>query len=528
MKYRRIVVAVATVAAVGATVAVTRPSVAATDPSGGGSAAPASTLAADGLSPQVLSALRRDVGVDSEAAARARLRMQAWAGGVTDELRAATGDAYAGAWLSKDGRRLNVAVTDAGAADEVRAVGATPAVVAHSARELEATKQALDAAAGAADRKLPGWYVDVPGNTVVVLANQGEARQARALIARAGVAAGTATVVTTASTPKPLADIRGGDPYFINVGGGAARCSIGFAVVGGFVTAGHCGAAGATTIGAAERRQQGVVRASVFPGNADMGFVAVQDGSTLRPVVNDFAGRELPVAGNTEAPIGAAVCRSGSTTGTFCGRILAKNQTVNYPEGTVTGLTQTDVCAEGGDSGGPWLAGDQAQGVTSGGSGDCTIGGETFFQPVNEILQTNGLTLLTVGNSGSQPPADQPPADQPPADEPPADQGGPPGSCAELAVTRQGELRAGAAQVQPEGGAFRARAGTHAACLDAADGADFDLYLQQLTDRGFATVARATGAGDEVLTFVGRTATYRYVVDAASGSGPYTLNFDVF
>jgi len=64
-------------------------------------------------------------------------------------------------------------------------------------------------------------------------------------------------------------------------------------------------------------------------------------------------------------------------------------------EGAVTGLTQTDVCAEGGDSGGSWLVGDQAQGVTSGGSGDCQVGGETFFQPVNEILEENDVELVT-------------------------------------------------------------------------------------------------------------------------------------
>ncbi len=53
------------------------------------------------------------------------------------------------------------------------------------------------------------------------------------------------------------------------------------------------------------------------------------------------------------------------------------------------------MCAEPGDSGGSLLAGNQAQGVTSGGSGDCTSGGTTYFQPVNEILQTYGLRLLT-------------------------------------------------------------------------------------------------------------------------------------
>ena len=37
----------------------------------------------------------------------------------------------------------------------------------------------------------------------------------------------------------------------------------------------------------------------------------------------------------------------------------------------------------------------QAQGVTSGGSGNCTVGGTTYFQPVNEILSAYGLSLVT-------------------------------------------------------------------------------------------------------------------------------------
>jgi hypothetical protein len=46
----------------------------------------------------------------------------------------------------------------------------------------------------------------------------------------------------------------------------------------------------------------------------------------------------------------------------------------------VYGLTQTDACAEPGDSGG---------------SGDCAEGGDTFFQPVQEVLDRYGLTLET-------------------------------------------------------------------------------------------------------------------------------------
>jgi streptogrisin C len=102
------------------------------------------------------------------------------------------------------------------------------------------------------------------------------------------------------------------------------------------------------------------------------------------------------VRGSAEAPIGASICRSGSTTGWHCGTVLGKNETVNYSSGeTVHELTRTSVCAEPGDSGGSYISGDQAQGVTSGGWGDCSGGGETWYQPVNEILAAYGLTLHT-------------------------------------------------------------------------------------------------------------------------------------
>jgi len=53
------------------------------------------------------------------------------------------------------------------------------------------------------------------------------------------------------------------------------------------------------------------------------------------------------------------------------------------------------VCAEPGDSGGSWLSANQAQGVTSGGSGNCSTGGTTYYQEINPILATYGLTLIT-------------------------------------------------------------------------------------------------------------------------------------
>ncbi|NUP39051.1 MAG: trypsin-like serine protease, partial [Streptomyces sp.] len=76
------------------------------------------------------------------------------------------------------------------------------------------------------------------------------------------------------------------------------------------------------------------------------------------------------------------------------GEVKGLDATVNYPEGTVTGLIETNVCAEPGDSGGPLFSEGIALGVTSGGSGDCTSGGTTFFQPVTKAMQALGVQLI--------------------------------------------------------------------------------------------------------------------------------------
>ncbi|HWS31137.1 MAG TPA: S1 family peptidase, partial [Actinoplanes sp.] len=463
-------------------------------------------------SPGLLAAMKRDLGLDGDQAV-ARLARSEWAGGVSATLAAQTGESFGGAWLAEDGNTLKIAVTDSESASAVKAAGAVPVLVKRSEADLDELKSTLDGALSKASG-VTGWYVDVATNKVVLVAKPDSAAKALRLARKAGVDTGSVTVKVSDAQPKPLIDVRGADPYFINLDGGQARCSIGFSVEGGFVTAGHCGEEGTETTDP-DGVAQGTVELSVFPGTADMGFVATNGNFTpTATVVNDIDGDVVPVAGNTEAPVGAAICRSGSTTGTFCGTILAKNQTVQYPEGQVTGLTRTDVCAEGGDSGGPWLSGDQAQGVTSGGSGDCTVGGETFFQPLNEILAAGNLTLVTTEGEAA-----------PPAE----DEGNETAACDALPVQRDGSInRAGQAQAQPNGGAYRARAGTHTACLEAPDGADFDLVLQKTNNRGqFRTVATGTGDGTKTLSFNGQTGTYRYVVVANSGSGDYSLGFNV-
>ncbi|MFR9728549.1 alpha-lytic protease prodomain-containing protein [Saccharopolyspora sp. MS10] len=330
-----------------------------------------------------MEAMQRDLGLTAEQAQQ-RLHDEAIANEADRELRGALADAFGGSRYDAALGKLVVGVTDANLVDEVRAAGAEAKVVQFSTAQLGGVVDGLNAQQ--APQGVTGWYVDSASNKVVLTAATGSGAQAADFVRSSGVDAQAVRVVESTEAPRVLADVIGGNAYMI---GSGARCSVGFSVEGGFVSAGHCGNEGDST-----SSPSGTFAGSSFPGN-DYSYVEVASGETPQPLVNDYAGGSVGVGGSTEAAEGASICRSGSTTGWHCGTVEAKNQTVNYAEGSVEGLTRTDVCAEPGDSGGSWLSDDQAQGVTSGGSGDCTNGGTTYFQPVNEILDAYGLTLLT-------------------------------------------------------------------------------------------------------------------------------------
>jgi streptogrisin D len=181
----------------------------------------------------------------------------------------------------------------------------------------------------------------------------------------------------------------GGDAIF--AGGG--RCSLGFNVVTadgspGFLTAGHCGVIAEQWSSEQDGEPIATVAEAVFPGDGDFALLTYDDPATDAPSAVDVGdGELLGINAPAEADIGLPVFRMGSTTGLFDGEVTGLEATVNYPEGTVTGLIQTTVCAEPGDSGGPLFTEDgSAVGLTSGGSGDCANGGVTFFQPVTTAL----------------------------------------------------------------------------------------------------------------------------------------------
>ncbi|WP_249227242.1 S1 family peptidase [Kutzneria sp. CA-103260] len=304
-------------------------------------------------------------------------------------LRTVLGSIFAGSWFDSAAGKAVVAVTDITSVPRLAAAGVEARVVTRSDAQLAA------AADGLRTRAVPagvvGWYVDLPTDQVVVqVLDRSPATDA--FVATAGPAARAETV---SERPRPLYAVRGGDAWY----GSNFRCSVGFSATdaaGGkhFVTAGHCTAGGGAAFGY-NQVSLGRLNGSHFGTGGDYGRVDVSSGQwTLSGVVANGGGT-VAVKGSAEAAVGAAVCRSGSTTGWHCGTIQAKNQTVVYSEGTVTGLTRTNVCAEAGDSGGAWISGNQAQGVTSGGSGDCTRGGTTYFSPVNPALNAYGLRLVT-------------------------------------------------------------------------------------------------------------------------------------
>ncbi|HEV2780733.1 MAG TPA: S1 family peptidase [Actinophytocola sp.] len=353
---------------------------------------PAMSAPAAGQSTGMLAAMQRDLGLTAEGAL-ARIDQENRANAAAQALTAQLGSTLAGSWFDAATGKLVVAVTDASRVQAVHAAGATARVVSRSAAQLDAQKSSLDAAEASAPKSVTGWYVDVTTNSVVaqVLGND-----------PAGVAWAAAKGARTeyvAEAPRPLWNLIGGQA--ITTGG--ARCSLGFNARAGtariVITAGHC-----TNIGSSWSGVGGTIgtrRGSSFPGN-DYGAITVTSSAAVSTALVDrySSGSDVTVAGSSQAGVGSSICRSGSTTGWRCGTIQAHNQTVRYPQGTVTGLTRTTACAEPGDSGGSFVSPNgatrvQAQGMTSGGSGNCSTGGIIFHQPVNEALSAFGATLVT-------------------------------------------------------------------------------------------------------------------------------------
>ncbi|MET8246438.1 S1 family peptidase [Streptomyces sp. NPDC005202] len=297
----------------------------------------------------------------------------------------------AGNWIGADGRPV-VAVTDDKAAAEVRRAGAEAKVVRHSMDELKSATATLRAAPRVAGT---AWAVDYRTNRVIVEADSTVSADDWSRMTK--VADGIGSFVRMERTKSTFTTRLNGAQPILSTGG---RCSAGFNVTNGqsdfILTAGHCGPTGSIWFADNQGTQQlGRTVSSSFPSN-DFSLVQYASGRAGdgADVVAIGGGKGVRITGVSDPVVGQRVFRSGSTSGLHDGQVTALNATVNYPEGTVTGLVQTTVCAEPGDSGGPLFSEGIALGVTSGGSGDCTTGGTTFFQPVTKALSALGVKLI--------------------------------------------------------------------------------------------------------------------------------------
>ncbi|MFG2679808.1 S1 family peptidase [Streptomyces sp. NPDC048392] len=308
-------------------------------------------------------------------------------------------DRTAGHWVGPDGRPV-VAVTDERAAEAVRRAGAEVKTVRHSMSELRSAASTLRSAP-----RVPGtaWALDYRSNRVVVRGDRTVSGSDWSRLT--GVAERIGGFVRMERAEGEFTTrLNGAEPILSTAG----RCSAGFNVTDGtsdfILTAGHCGPTGSVWFGDGQgERQVGKTVAGSFPGD-DFSLVRYAGGKAGdgADVVAVGAGKGVRITGAGEPAVGQRVFRSGSTSGLRDGRVTALDATVNYPEGTVTGLIETDVCAEPGDSGGPMFSEGIALGVTSGGSGDCDKGGTTFFQPLTEAMESLGVRLIVSGQGAGR------------------------------------------------------------------------------------------------------------------------------
>ncbi|CEJ82719.1 hypothetical protein VHEMI02768 [[Torrubiella] hemipterigena] len=305
--------------------------------------------------------MKRDLGHNAEQAV-ARVAHDFHASRLIEKLRGSVGPSFAGA-------------------DTISAQGAVPVIMTTPLSKFQEAKSALDSIFLGHNRSkrstndaVIGFYVDEAANKVIFKILAHGRAQAEDLAKQAGVSASEFGVKIEDEIPTLMSSVRGGDIYHID---SKHAYSVGFSVNGGFISAAHCVKKG-INVTDIEGNLLGTAVESSFGGEVDSSYIKTIDGTNLTGYVNSYGQAHF-----------------------HCGTITAKNVTIDFDfRHPSTGLTETDVCAEPGDSGGSFFSGDQAQGTLSGGSGECARNGpskkgQQYFPPINKSLEAFNLTLIT-------------------------------------------------------------------------------------------------------------------------------------
>lgn len=214
----------------------------------------------------------------------------------------------------------------------------------------------------------------------------------RALVAVAGVVTTLLAAPSAWAVPNPqrahdslAPTVTGGDPVY----SAPYRCTATVNVVSGasyyFLTSGRCGGTAANWYAdAAGASLVGTTVSSTFPGS-DYAIVAYAAGVSHPGTIG---AQDVTSAGN--ATVGERVCMRGAVSGVRCGTVRALNASISYPEGTVFGLIDTNICSQPGDTGAVLYAGTTVLGILSGSIGTC----ESLFQPILPALSRYGVSVF--------------------------------------------------------------------------------------------------------------------------------------
>ncbi|MEV0679251.1 S1 family peptidase [Actinosynnema sp. NPDC050436] len=291
-------------------------------------------------------------------------------GRISDRL----GDRVAGGYLDLHGKPV-VNVLDRAAADQVRASGAEAKLVRYSTKVLASAQSTLESVPAVTHTSVG---LDPKTNQVVLSVSDAATGGDLAALLRTADRLGDRVRVERVTGEMHLAILNGEA-----ITGGGTRCSVGFNTNKGgqnyIVDAGHC-------TRAVSQWNVGPSQGASFPTN-DYGLIRNTTGSAPG-AVSLYNGSSQKISSHAPATVGQRIQKSGSTTRLTSGSVQRLNVTVNYSEGAVRELIQTNALANPGDSGGCLFAGSVGLGITSGkGSGT------SYYQPVAEALSAYGVTL---------------------------------------------------------------------------------------------------------------------------------------
>lgn len=221
----------------------------------------------------------------------------------------------------------------------------------------------------------------------------GPGRTVRRLLTLLCVVALACVGVTQASAQQ--AAVRGGDLLY---GDHGFACTVGYNVQGS-----DGSRYGLVHAGCAERATRWYLDASrtVSVGTTEGGdsgpgafrLVRYTNDSVSYPgEVHLGGGMYVDVFGATWPQVGQEVCLGGGVTGVHCGVVSALDVSIGFPEGTVSGLFEAHLCAEGQRAGAPSVSGNRAVGLLLAGT-SCVSGGRTYHVPVIDVLAAHGLQV---------------------------------------------------------------------------------------------------------------------------------------